>query len=143
MKETIHFFEDNNLYMGRMISGSKSGYINAHRDHDVVFNANVFVEGLGKVWYGDLDITLDAGKLQNISNEMGKKLLVLREMMGRFERENISFEEAMQDAHTLFKPSNDVYYIRIYDGLKNVKSGNMNIITSKGVSWKEIMFMVT
>jgi hypothetical protein len=85
------------LNFGRMLSGSKSGYMNANPDHEVYFNANVFTRE-GKLWWGDLDITIDAEKLQNIAEAMGEKLYVLREMDGRFENEEISEIEIMKKA---------------------------------------------
>ena len=71
---------------GRMISGSKSGYRNRFPDNRPVFNANVCVES-GKIWYGDLDLTLDGEKLQQLADELGEKVYVLYEMDARFENE--------------------------------------------------------
>jgi hypothetical protein len=85
------------LNFGRMLSGSKSRYMDANPDHEVYFNANVFTRQ-GKLWWGDLDITIDAEKLQNIAEAMGEKLYVLREMDGRFENEGISEIQIMQKA---------------------------------------------
>jgi len=83
------------LIPGRMISGSKSGYRRRYPDNTVYFNANIFVLGEGKIWWGDLDLTLDTPLLEEISKEMSKKLYVLSEMDGRFENENAD------DAHIL------------------------------------------
>ena len=44
--------------MGRLIAVSKSGYKSQYPNNEVVFNANI-VTSEGKVWYGDLDLTLD------------------------------------------------------------------------------------
>jgi hypothetical protein len=71
---------------GRMISGSKSGYRNRFPDNRPVFNANVCVES-GKIWYGDLDLTLDGEKLQQLADELDEKVYVLYEMDARFENE--------------------------------------------------------
>lgn len=73
---------------GRMISGSKSGYRKRNPDNVVYFNANIFILGEGKIWWGDLDLTIDTPLLEEISGEIGKKLYVLSEMDGRFENEN-------------------------------------------------------
>jgi hypothetical protein len=75
-------------YMGRMISGDKCSYNRKFPDNIVVFNANVFVEGIGKVWYGDIDVTRDSPILFDISNTIGKDLYILREHDGRFDKEN-------------------------------------------------------
>lgn len=74
-------------YPGRMISGSKSGYMTSHPNNQVVFNANVCTDA-GKIWFGDLDVTLDGEKLQQLANELHCKIYVLREHDGRFDNED-------------------------------------------------------
>lgn len=78
---------------GRMISGSKSGYRQVNPDNAVIFNANIIASNLetqdhAKVWYGDLDITLDELALNEIAKISGLKLYILYEMDGRFEHED-------------------------------------------------------
>jgi hypothetical protein len=85
------------LNFGRMLSGSKSGYMNANPNNEVYFNANIFTRN-EKIWFGDIDITIDRDKLQNIADAMETKLYVLREMYGRFENEDISEIQIMQKA---------------------------------------------
>lgn len=75
-------------HAGRMMSGSKSGYANAHPANVPVFNGNLVTENLGKIWYGDIDLTLDGDKIQALSIALGEKVYVLREMAARFENEN-------------------------------------------------------
>jgi hypothetical protein len=74
---------------GRMISGSKSGYCRNNPDNLAVFNANLVVDmdPPTKIWYGDLDLTLDLPKLLELSREIGLDVLVLWEWDGRFENE--------------------------------------------------------
>jgi len=72
---------------GRMIGGSKSGYWSEHPDNEVYFNGNIALKDFGKVWWGDIDYTLDQNTLQEIANEIGQDLYILREMDGRFENE--------------------------------------------------------
>jgi hypothetical protein len=95
------FMSDGDLYKlfnihgfmtGRMISGSKSGYIEINQDHKVIFNANIVIKSRGKVWYGDLDLTLDREGLQLIANDLKESLYILREMDARFENENQDFK---------------------------------------------------
>jgi hypothetical protein len=88
-------FNENSLFMGRMIAYSKSTYRKMHPDNRVLFNANIFVLGEGKIWWGDLDITRDREALEKISQTIGKKLYVLQELDGRFENDNAS------DVHVL------------------------------------------
>jgi len=87
------FFVLEGLQISRMISGSKSGYMNSNSGNEVYFNANVFVLGEGKIWYGDLDITKDREKLENVASNLGKDLYILRERDGRFGNENLSDPE--------------------------------------------------
>jgi hypothetical protein len=62
---------------GRMISGSKSGYMKRNPGNEVYFNANIFVLGEGKIWWGDLDLTKDREVLTEISASCGKKFYIL------------------------------------------------------------------
>lgn len=96
--ENYGYFDAEGLRVGRMISGSKSAYRERHPDHEVCFNANVFSAQQGKIWYGDLDLTLDSEKLDRIAESLGEKLYVVREMDGRFENETLSEIKVMQKA---------------------------------------------
>ena len=89
-------FLNNGFMIGRMISGSKSGYRERYPNNDVVFNANIVIPTRGKVWYGDLDLTLDTEKLQVVATTLKEPLYILREMDGRFENEDkeIAFYKA-------------------------------------------------
>jgi len=84
-------FESFGLYPGRMISGSKSGYLETHKGHHVVFNGNIVTKEDGKIWFGDIDATLDFDKLKDVADLLGKDLYILRESDGRFENENAGF----------------------------------------------------
>jgi hypothetical protein len=85
-------FSDNHLRIGRMISGSKSGYREQHPDNVVVFNANIITELRNKIFYGDLDLTVDIDNLTTIAKALGEPLYVLREMDARFENEDKDFK---------------------------------------------------
>jgi hypothetical protein len=56
---------------GRLISGSKSAYSRAFPDHEVLFNACVFDEAGTQIWFGDVDLTLESGKLQQLADRAG------------------------------------------------------------------------
>lgn len=90
-------FKGKGLPHGRCF-GSKSGYWMSNKDHITVFNANVLREIRGerwkfwvrryeKIWYGDLDITLDEEKLKELARELKCRLVVLRENDARFDTE--------------------------------------------------------
>ena len=80
------------LVMGRMISGSKSGYQERYPNNKAVFNANIVTETRGKIWYGDIDLSIDSVELMGIAKELGESLYILREMDARFENEKQSIE---------------------------------------------------
>jgi hypothetical protein len=94
------------LNLGRMISGSKSSYIERYPDHMVVFNGNIITKSRGKIWYGDLDITLDFDNLKNVADELGEDLYILREFDARFENENAGFKYWKKKAVTTILHSN-------------------------------------
>jgi hypothetical protein len=74
-------------FSGRLISWSKSGYRNKYPDNLVIFNANVATIN-GKIWWGDLDVTLDKDKLKQLAIALNETVYVLYEMDGRFGYEN-------------------------------------------------------
>lgn len=82
----ITIFHDAGFPVGRMIAGSKSLYRAAHPNNIVYFNANIFING-EKVWYGDLDLTLDTPRLKELASQLGD-LFVLKELDGRFGAED-------------------------------------------------------
>jgi hypothetical protein len=84
VKDTIKLLLD---HPGRMIAGSKSTYSKTYPKNLVVFNSNIVVEGLGKVWHGDLDLTRDEALLVRLAELTDREVYVLPEMAGRFENE--------------------------------------------------------
>ena len=93
------------LHMGRMVGGSKSGYYDKHPDNVVVFNANIVTKKSGKIWYGDLDITLDFDKLKDVADETKEDLYILREYDGMFNNENAGFKYWKENAVEVIKTS--------------------------------------
>ena len=93
--ETLGSFYERGIIPGRMISWSKSGYMKRNPGNEVYFNANIFVLGEGKIWFGDLDLTVDRPMLEEISKETGKKFYILREHDGRFGNEELPDEHIL------------------------------------------------
>jgi hypothetical protein len=87
-------------YPGRLISGSKSGYRNAHLENLTIFNANICIDE-GKVWYGDIDVTKSKVGLQEIVDKTNKTLYILFEMDGRFEYEE---RPILKNSAAIFRP---------------------------------------
>ena len=86
--DIYQIFSTNHLMMGRMISGSKSYYYSEHKDNLIVFNANIIIESRGKIWHGDLDVTIDRENLEKVAKALEEDLYILREMDARFENED-------------------------------------------------------
>jgi hypothetical protein len=91
-------FENEKLLSGRIISFSKSRYREEFPDNEIYFNANIFVLGEGKIWYGDIDVTKEKEQLENVAREIGKDLYILREIDGRFGNEELKDSEIITRA---------------------------------------------
>lgn len=104
MNSTTKIIVDNGFMFGRMISWSKSGYMNKYPDRKPIFNANIFTLEEGKVWYGDVDLITDMDVLNNIAKASGRALYILREYDGRFENENIGPDKIKEKAVAIFEP---------------------------------------
>jgi hypothetical protein len=74
-------------YMGAMISGSKSGYSKSHPNNLPIFNANICTDE-GKVWFGDIDLTVKKDDLCELAKSEQIKFYVLYEHDARFENED-------------------------------------------------------
>jgi diphthamide synthase (EF-2-diphthine--ammonia ligase) len=74
-------------FEGRLISQSKSRYRENYPDHTVVFNGNLCTKEIGKIWFGDIDVTLEKDKIDQLAKTIGMKVYVLYESDARFENE--------------------------------------------------------
>lgn len=73
-------------FMGRMLSGSKSEYLDRHPTNNILFNANIFSGTTArKIWFGDLDLTLDKQKLLKLAATLNEVIYVTSETPFRFE----------------------------------------------------------
>ena len=75
-------------YYGRLISQSKTRYRERYPDHLIVFNSNLCTKEYGKFWFGDIDVTKDRDKLENLADTLKISIYVLYETDARFEFEN-------------------------------------------------------
>jgi hypothetical protein len=96
-------FSTNGLQLGRMIAESKSDYCVEHQGELVIFNANVIIKSVGKIWYGDLNINLDFDSLKNIADQLGEDLYVLMEGDARFGYENDPIQDLIKRAKVTIK----------------------------------------
>jgi hypothetical protein len=106
---------ENGFCFSRLIGGSKSFYCISNPQNIVFFNANLIDEKLGKVWFGDLDLTKDAPILIKIANELKTTFYVLREMDCRFDNENKSVKELIK-----LSKWNTNNFVPIYDKDHNI-----------------------
>ncbi len=105
-------FESHGLILARMIGGSKSIYRKEYPKDLAIFNANVFMKDVGKVWYGDLNLTEDYVILKSIAESLDTTLYVLWEMDGRFGKEKKPINELIKKAAwntDEVKPTKDWY----------------------------------
>ena len=91
-------FESHGFNSARIITGSKSVYKSSKPKDLVIFNANVFMKDMGKVWYGDLNLTEEYMVLKSIAASLDTTLYVLREMDGRFGKEKKPIDELIKKA---------------------------------------------
>lgn len=71
---------------GKMLSNSKSGYSEKYPTHATFYNGNLFTNDK-KIWFGDIDVTIDLPKLIEVAKILKTFIYVLKEMDGRFENE--------------------------------------------------------
>lgn len=102
---------------GRMISGSKSGYRRSRPRNVAVFNANICTSAHGKIWHGDIDLTLDEPLLRALAAALGEEVYLLYEMDARFDTEN--------------NPAINRYLYRT-DGGRGVVGGNIAQYVERG-----------
>ncbi len=98
VEEIQQHFESHGLILARMIGGSKSIYRKEYPKDLAIFNANVFMKDVGKVWYGDLNLTEDYKILKSIAESLDTTLYVLWEMDGRFGKEKKPIDELIKKA---------------------------------------------
>jgi|GEM_PF-1258954 len=110
-------------YDGRML-GSKLDYSNNHVDDLVVYNANVLMPNVGKVFYGDINLSEDYLILKEVAQTLNTTLYVLWEMDARFGNEN--------------KPLNDLLVKAIWNTDED-KLTKEAYIKNKKLTWDKVM----
>ena len=88
------------LFVGISIINNtdKRFYWEKFPDHLVCFNANIISAKYGKIWWGDLDLTLDGMKIEKVARELNEDLYVLRELDARFENEQLTGSQLKEKA---------------------------------------------
>lgn len=86
--------------MGRMLSQSKSSYSDRHPNSIVYFNGNIFDKDGVKLWFGDVDLTKDKAKLEQIAHLLDEVIYVTAESPFRWEDQTTArLEEACRHEH--------------------------------------------
>ena len=93
-------------YPGKILTWSKRVYRKQHPDDVIVFNSNIFIEGV-KMWFGDLNVTKSREVLSNFAKEYGTKMYILYELDGRFECE---YNPRLENAAAVFYPDGTVSF---------------------------------
>jgi hypothetical protein len=110
--------------MGCGFLGSKGQYRWDNPKHFVIFNSNICVLG-GKIWHGDVDMSVSTTKLRELAKKLGEVVFVLYEVDARFEKEN---SPELEKAPVCFKPDGDIV---IADSHKEYLEINKNCIFLK------------
>lgn len=106
MPKLERLLNEHKFEISRMIAYSKSTYRKKYPKNKIIFNANIISEREGKVWWGDLDLTLDQEKLQKVADAYNEPFYVLREMDCRFDTEKLPFSVLKKAAVKSFSPNN-------------------------------------
>lgn len=93
-------------YPGKILTWSKSVYREQHPNDVIVFNSNIFIEGV-KMWFGDLNVTKSREMLSNFAKEYDTEMYVLYELDGRFECE---YKPRLENAAAVFHPDGTVSF---------------------------------
>lgn len=94
----LRTFVKHKLGMGRMIFGSEVDYKNQNPEHLVVSDATVVSLKRGKIWLGDLDVTIDEEKLIAVSRELGEHLYIIKEPRESFNSGTASADQLIKRA---------------------------------------------
>jgi hypothetical protein len=68
----------------RMVGPSKTGYRREYPDHFVMFNATLTDWAGTRLWWGDVDLTLDEAKLADLARRLAMPVHVFFEHESRF-----------------------------------------------------------
>ena len=98
IREIQKHFDAHGFCDARMLGAHKIDYRMENEGDLIVFNANVLMSGYGKIWYGDLNLTLEWVILKSIAQSLNTTLYILWEMDARFGEEGKPFEKLIEKA---------------------------------------------
>jgi hypothetical protein len=85
---TFKLFTAKDLYLGRKLTYDQATYEKEHRQRKPVFDVAICNLAGDAIWWGDLELSIDSEKIQNISEELGMYLFVIPQKFLRYERFN-------------------------------------------------------
>ena len=101
LEQIKQIFREKQFHDGRMIGFSKSGYSKNFPKNEIYFNASIFTEKYGKIWWGDIDLTKNSETIQEIADELGLDLFILSEF-DSYQNENKGFDEIKKISKRFF-----------------------------------------
>lgn len=122
-----YYFNEFLGHTGKMISGSKSGYAKLHKKNAAVFNSNIFSydgKEYNRVWFGDIDLTLELDNVKKYSNQLGLPLFIFFEQDGRYQYEtipNIGRHLVKVDGDIVELGETYKFYFKLKDGIITLK----------------------
>jgi hypothetical protein len=78
-EEVVRLATELGLPLGRLIAESKTGYMRRHPQHAVIFNATIADSTGRRLWWGDVDLTIEEDILVQLAERVGLHLNVYYE----------------------------------------------------------------
>lgn len=101
------YLESCGFHNGRMIAYSKSTYWHANEGHKVYFNACIYDKKGKQVWYGDLDLTKDSDKLNQVAQASNQTFYVTPEHGFRSDFHKVTKKQLEKDKDVIKFPRED------------------------------------
>ena len=93
---------------GRLLSASKSMYLEKFPSHKTFFNACLFDSSFTQLWFGDIDFDADSESLQLLSNYINEVIFITREQPYRWDGLKDEQVDGNKDV-VIVKPSDAVH----------------------------------
>lgn len=78
-EDVVRLATELGLPLSRLIAASKIGYMRRHPQHAVIFNATIADSTGRRLWWGDVDLTIDEDILVQLAERVGLDLHVYYE----------------------------------------------------------------
>ena len=78
-EDVVRLATELGLPLSRLIAESKTGYMRRHPQHAVIFNATIADSSGRRLWWGDVDLTIDEAILVQLAERVGLDLYVYYE----------------------------------------------------------------